>query len=130
MLTNDLLRALEMSTYALFFKVATSELSICRRWYKWMNDPQPGDLVMEISTVASKDHHSRLGRLKRVEKEFVPFGEEEGSYYDTFWCLELPDGSEFRWSNCRFVRVLENWDQYKTNEHPHGDVKDQCEATP
>ncbi len=77
------------------------------RAYNLVKDPQPGDLVVELST-ALTDRESNFGRLILCREEFVPFNEEPGGYYDKFWYIETPEGTLARWHNCNFVKVMES----------------------
>ncbi len=106
---TDLIALLEVSAYSVW-SASLNGTEHGRRLSAWLGSPEIGDLVLEISTVGT-GRGGRFGRLTAVEKEFVAFEEEEGGYWDTFWYVELPDGTTTRWSNCRFIRVLESVDQ-------------------
>jgi hypothetical protein len=65
-----------------------------------------GDLVFESSTHAMKrSSNDNIGWFICKTEEFVPFEDEEGGYYESYWHLEDVDGNHARWTNCRFLRV-------------------------
>jgi hypothetical protein len=79
--------------------------------------PRPGHLVMETSTIYmhDRDEH-RFGRLLRKASEPMYTREKwaEGGGTDNdpipsevVWYIEKPDGTEYRWVNASFIRVLE-----------------------
>jgi hypothetical protein len=75
-------------------------------------------LVMETSTawVDARDEH-RFGYLIAIKRDNLhtdeeweeikgEYSEEDGRPQDTFWHIKLlSDGTEYRWSNCHFIRV-------------------------
>jgi hypothetical protein len=75
--------------------------------YLVLSNPRPGDLVLEITT----RRHDGFGRLLRIVEE--PWQGEWNEKQDgprpkcEYWFIETVDGYEQRWSNCRFIRVLE-----------------------
>lgn len=109
MTQDEILSVLEANAYAVS-GLAFGPTDKNRRWYEYIYNPQPGDLVLEVSTIgADRAKGKRFGRLVKIEREFVPSQDpDDEGYYDTFYHLELPDGSEFKWWNCRFVRVVES----------------------
>ncbi len=69
---------------------------------KLLNNPRPGDLIFEATTLRPEG----IGKLILVRDEWVDRG-EEGGYNDTFWYIErLDNGELFKWYNCRFLRIL------------------------
>jgi hypothetical protein len=80
--------------------------------WRWMSAaPQPGDLVVELSTSwraqsESFDHLWRIGRYLGERREVV--GEEGDSYVERFDVIVLATGQVFEWTNCSFVRVPED----------------------
>lgn len=80
--------------------------------YEEISTPALGDLVLEVTSLhAAWAKGQRLGRLRRIEQEPMRgsddpdcnvFGMKEPAYY-----IELPDGREFRWTNARFIKVIE-----------------------
>lgn len=77
----------------------------------FMDNPRPGDLVIEVSNLAWRERKgdlgSGLGRMVLKRSEFVPFTESEGGYHDEFTYIETLDGRLERWSNCEFLRLPE-----------------------
>lgn len=73
--------------------------------------PQPGDLIMEISTIWRRDRDAaRLGRLVRCGREPIPDWEEErdgANPGEVVWHIQPDGGEEHRWVNAHFIRVLE-----------------------
>ena len=87
-----------------------------------LDDTQPGDVVLEITTIGGRhedgspaDAH-RLGILRRVAQE--PLCEEDGEVYghETAWHIELPDGREFRWVNAQFIRLPDSFQALRVME--------------
>jgi hypothetical protein len=89
--------------------------------YKRSTEPQPGDLVLEVSTVWKRNHYAleapreqypELGFLLRVEMEPFPRAEGETEPDDgareKVWYIRPLDGSvpEYRWVNANFIRVF------------------------
>jgi hypothetical protein len=82
-----------------------------------MRDPQPGDLVVEVSLgfwllhcdPELKDSHwdGQFITYLRHDTEQVQFTEdpEDGSYTENFLVCMNPDGTEFRWSNAMLAVV-------------------------
>jgi len=80
--------------------------------YHVLSNPQPGDLVLEISS-RQEDNWSRFGRLIKVVKEPIDDWSEEDEEIngprpsETYWYIEDVDGEVHRWYNCVFIRVLD-----------------------
>lgn len=83
--------------------------------YNAMRSPDVGDWVMENTTGHLKNQNiKRIGRLEKIvleerfysdeaKKEFLDHGEEipkEKCYY-----IRLIDGTEFKWTNCSFIKI-------------------------
>lgn len=83
-----------------------------------LTDPRPGHLVMEVSTIYYPDRdEARFGRLVRKVSEPAYTREawmKEGGADDesiptvVAWYIEKEDGSQLRWTNASFIRVLED----------------------
>jgi hypothetical protein len=79
-----------------------------------LRTPQPGDWVMEISTIwDARSDFDRIGRLILVRDEIVPYAEEQevagddsGGVRERFSYIERLDGTLFRWHNCEFLRLF------------------------
>lgn len=89
-----------------------------KKLYDALSNPKVGDMVLEISTIYSEKHvGTRLGRLNKIAKEDFPYSEKDRQYFlehdgrvpqETAYYIELPDGTEFRWTNANFIKVLED----------------------
>lgn len=74
-------------------------------------------MVMETSTIYMRERDEcRFGRLLRKEREpictrakWIEGGgsDDESIPTELVWYIELPDGTEYRWVNASFIRVLE-----------------------
>ncbi len=72
--------------------------------YMWnlMNDPRPGDLVLEVSRFRKEPFEpASLGRLVRVEDDEV-----RGRIYTVVPLTGPQAGEEVPWENASFVKVL------------------------
>jgi hypothetical protein len=73
-----------------------------------MANPQPGDLVLETTTLRRPNSYgARLGRLLRiVDEPFPDWPDDEGDApLERVWYITLPDGREYRWTNASFIAV-------------------------
>ncbi len=86
-----------------------------------ITNPEPGDLVLETSTIYkwAKDseqaplaQYPALGVLLRKTREPFPGKEEDADpvTYEDVWYLRPIDGSvsEYRWTNANFIQVKES----------------------
>lgn len=80
--------------------------------FKWMSDPQPGDLVIETSTAHYRDRDAdAVGRLVRKARE-----PNTNHMLETVWYVERLDGTTERWRNADFIRLPETlapWEEAK-----------------
>jgi hypothetical protein len=91
-----------------------------------IRDPRAGDLAMEVSSIRNREYDRiRIGYLERVVREpyAPPAGltiEEYQAEYapdpipteDVWYIRLLADDTECRWTNCRFIRVMEDWREF------------------
>lgn len=64
-----------------------------RTLFNWMNDPGPGDMVVEWTSLSLSP--KRVGRMLAIE-------EEDG--YEVYYIVGI-DGEVMRWTNCTFIRI-------------------------
>lgn len=91
------------------------------RLYLEIKDPKVGDLVIEITSLGHRRNSnaaasSGFGRLTAVRKQLITEVGDGDDWdvevdgpipTDTYWYITTLDGKEERWSNCRFIKVLE-----------------------
>lgn len=84
-----------------------------------MTNPQPGDIVVDITTLGRAVNHPDQdsewcldkwgGQFVRYLRTEVRGGTYEdgapGSWSETVHVCQVPDGSTFTWSNCELVRA-------------------------
>lgn len=113
--TYELIRLLCASAYAAY----SSSISGRSQWlhdrFEWFKNPQPGDLVMEISSAFMNDGENRIGYLIRVGMEPMFTDEkweedkedwENDRPQEKIWRIRLlANGEECRWENADFIRV-------------------------
>jgi len=84
--------------------------------HKWLSTPEPGDLVIEISTseawpgrgqVTCVDRMGRLVSVRDVAFPRDPECPEEDLGSRQVWYIERRDGRLISWENCRFIKVIE-----------------------
>ena len=89
---------------------------VTKAMYERMTRPQPGDLIIELSTCP------RLMRAEAepddptwdwqfvtyVRSEVRTYGEDEGSLTEEIHVCLKPDGTMFEWTNARIVAVPTN----------------------
>lgn len=109
----DLTRLLYVNAYQTYLNTLHGGCSAAMtEWIGYvLRTPRPGHLVMEISTIymPERDAH-RFGRLLSRSREPMPRGPDlipEDGATEEIWRIELPDGTEYRWWNASFIRVLE-----------------------
>jgi hypothetical protein len=86
--------------------------------FEELRNPQPGDLVMELSTyhMPGQNPLEGIGTLVSVTREPMftrqeatdaGYGEDEPIPTDKIWTitLDFDDGRKFRWRNASFVKV-------------------------
>ena len=113
------LRLLAVSAFRYY--LATLEADSASRLAKesaQLQEPRPGDWVMEISTIwDARNDFDRLGRLILVRDEVMPFSAAPGAAFnddaepalrERYTYIERMDGTMFRWHNCEFIRVFED----------------------
>lgn len=114
----DLRRLLYVSAYQAYLGTLHGcSAPITGAAHKGLSKPTAGHLVMEVTTIYMADRDDwRFGRLLRVVEEPAYTREKwrEGGGKDDepipterVWYIELPDGTEYRWVNASFIRVLE-----------------------
>lgn len=100
-----------------------TNLDTPRKRFEFFHNPRVGDLVMEMSTIGFREcNRTRIGYLVKITEEPypVPDGMTEEEYrkeYEpepipterVYYISLLVDGSECRWTNARFIRVVEDW---------------------
>jgi hypothetical protein len=115
------------------------------RAFRWFKDPQPGDMVIELSTMflvygerfkarRAETLRASIGRL--VEKATEPWHDDatwetvKGEYdkrpMQTVWYVKLLDGVTFRWENADFARVPESYAPWRVSSDAA--VQDGAEA--
>jgi hypothetical protein len=118
----DLYRLIAINAYTAYRNtVVGNPAPAIAEQYARTTNPQPGDLVLEVSTIwkqsryaleAPRAQYPELGFLLRVEME--PFPREEGETEpddgarEKVWYIQPLDGSvpEYRWVNANFIRVF------------------------
>jgi hypothetical protein len=80
-----------------------------------MREPQPGDLIVELSTAYRRlrdtdDSYEAwaghcLTYVGDVREQVVPDPDDTEPWFDTFGLCLNPDGTEYRWSNHEFLAV-------------------------
>jgi hypothetical protein len=118
--TAKMQRLLEITAYNLYMATLVGNPAPrVKQLYDRITKPQVGDMVLETSTIWMEDRNgTRMGKLLRVVREPMYTDEEwsemrEPIPLDTFWYIELPDGSEFRWYNCGFIAIPPRIDAYQ-----------------
>jgi hypothetical protein len=108
-LAEDLRRAIDLG-----FGLALSSRAPAYggRWRR-LQEPRPGDLVAEVSTLYRDNAIDAVGRLTRVQQDPVDYGEgadpwdeaAEGRPHptETVYYIRTLDGREMRWTNAKFV---------------------------
>lgn len=84
--------------------------------YEIINNPKPGDLVVETSSLKMWDENplNSLGRLIAVKEmpiDHIEWDDEEKPL-ETYWFIETIDGQLMRWHNCNFIVVFETSFEY------------------
>ena len=98
-----LIRTLAYNVYSLSLGVGNQNMADA---FKWLSDPQPKDLVVEISTMRRRERDfEAVGRL--VRKALEPMGNGSG-FSETVWYVELEDARIYRWVNADFIRAPES----------------------
>ncbi len=115
-----MIRLVETLAYNLYMVVLGSQAPWAKQLYERMLRPEPGDLVLELSTIHFDDaphlvakygdkRGKRLGVLLRVTREPIcapdAWDEPDAIPEETVTYLRLPDGREFRWVNASFIAV-------------------------
>jgi hypothetical protein len=108
--------------YALWQSATTGGSTFSQATYKWVTEPRPGDLVMEVSSIGlSVKDDDRIGYLVSHQKEpcFTPeewekkvgvgvaARKEKVPEEWIYRITRLTNGQEVRWENARFIRVPE-----------------------
>ena len=122
----DLYRLLAINAYAAYMNALAHHGPAIREQWERSDKPQPGDVVLETSTIwrwarhgqdATRAAYPEIGILLRIAEE--PFPREEGELEpddgarETVHYIRPLDGSarEHRWTNARFIRVLSSLDE-------------------
>lgn len=98
-----------------------TSVPVVKRRYELIDNPGVGDLVMEISSIWQREQDRiRIGYLLRTARERypTPAGMTDEEYRAEYEGEDLPtepvtyirllvDGTECRWTNCRFIRVVD-----------------------
>lgn len=102
----------------------------CRVLFARMDDPKPGDLVIEV-THRPKDPDKAVGwlvELDRMVERFDPSEPEprEVWYEKQTFINRLDGGGEISWSNCRFVAIPDGavWESHYLMERVNDDYED------
>jgi hypothetical protein len=111
-------RLLEASAYTVYMATLIGNAPpAIRALSAWLKHPQPGDLVLEISTIHQADRVGRLGILERVEQEYadpedaaLPEADRPGT--EPVYYLRGLNGRPARWFNASFIRVVTDPSQY------------------
>ena len=115
-----IVRLLELSVIKIWSSVLTgNQCENVRKTYEDMGNPQPGDLVIEMSTVYRRTMQDKsprsicgIGYLESVT--FEPYcsiekwredGNEDDVPKERVFNLTLLDGRKFRWVNAMFLKV-------------------------
>jgi hypothetical protein len=117
---DELISLLCVSAYNAYLGSFGGHDAAIRR-HRWFTDPQPGDLVMETSTIYAKSQYDniRIGFLKSTAREpvYTPEewdGDDEPIPTEKVWYIEaLFDGEVKRWTNADFIRVVKDRDQMR-----------------
>ena len=126
-ITQPLLDLLITNAYCVWSsQLIGADIPSVHQRFEMIKNPRPGDLVMEVSTIGFREHDRiRIGYLVKVVREKcpVPDGMTDAEYRGEFEPdEELPtetvhyirllvdgaDGAECRWTNARFIRVVED----------------------
>lgn len=111
-MNSSLLRLLTVATHSAYRQTLQGSKSSHSK-FQWFKSIEPGQLVMELSTVRNSSYDSvRFGYLVSIEE----VENEEGSSLDGLPPLKhlcykiklLESGKLFNWTGCEFIRVLEN----------------------
>ncbi len=124
----DAWRLLAINAYAAYSNalMASGYALAARRQLERTIAPQPGDVVLETSTVwrwaryaeeAPRQQYPELGVLLRITHEPFPRqdGEENDGRLEIVHYVRPLDGSvlEYRWTNASFIRVLTSLDDQR-----------------
>jgi len=98
---NQVLRLLESSVYRMW--QATINNPPLRKLKRELENPEPGDWVLECSTLGHVGYDElRLGTLVRVEQAPDP----ETKRMETVYVIRTMSGQEIPWRRARVVKVL------------------------
>lgn len=88
------INSLKQTTFAVYRRSLALGLKNEMSLFDEINEPKPGDLVLEISSYAvNPNTFQNIGTLKEV----LPNGE---------YIIELLDGDEFKWTNAKMIKIL------------------------
>lgn len=109
----ELLRLLGISAYIAWRNTCCGNPSpLQERYWHRMNNPIPGDLVVETTTLTRGHPPNGIGRLLSVAPEPYPDwddeDEEEPIPTRDIWTIETLDGRQVRWENCHFIKIPED----------------------
>jgi hypothetical protein len=107
----QLLRLLGISAYLAWWNTLCGNPSPNQEDYqRRMNNPIPGDLVLETTTLARGSPPNNIGRLLSVVPEPYPDWDDEEEPVPTrdIWTIETLDGQRVRWENCHFIKIPED----------------------
>jgi hypothetical protein len=126
-----LLRAVAINAYAAYMNGLAHPGPAYQAQSRRTRDPQPGDLVLETSTLwraaryveDTPGQFPNLGVLLRMTTEPMPGdSEDEEPPTERVWYVRPLDGSvpEYRWTNADFIRVLTSLDDIHPTEKAGG----------
>lgn len=84
-------------------------------YFEQMENPENGDLVLEITSMGRAESIDRIGRL--ISTQRVPIAgwedEDEPAPTEQTWTIKTLDGREFTWSNANFIVIPEDSFEHK-----------------
>lgn len=114
---NDLVELLAVSAYVAWSNVLSGSNSPQQdSYFKKMQSPVVGDLVLETTSIGRMDAIDRVGRLLSVQRESMKIDdwpEDEETPTEKTWTIETFDDREFTWRNASFIIIPESEFEHK-----------------
>lgn len=111
----ELIRIISTNALALWDRsLVGSPCENTAKMFAALKYPQPGQLVLEISSGCYIHPEIALGHLLRVTQEPFPDPDpEDEPILEEVVYIQTLTGVEARWTNARFIRVLESLEELR-----------------
>ena len=111
---DDVYKLLACSAYRAYTNVLSGNNSQKQNeYYERYSKPIVGDMVLENSSFGRvESYFESIGRLKAIsleERQIDDWPEDEEKPTERVYCIELLDGSEYRWTNASFIKIPEEF---------------------